>query len=103
MKLHEPFKGNPFEGADEQTSHDSSVQYYVPSLGLELVYVLVRGTFVVKGLHVGCFNLGGIRSNILLGRVRLDYSRLLGVASISNDLQIFLKFAHPLGVTGSIF
>jgi len=45
----------------------------------------------------------GIRNNIPLCRIWSNFSRLLEITSISNGLQAFLKFIHPLRVTTSIF
>ena len=96
-------KGNPLKGVDEQTSHNSVIWYYVTSLGLEVVYVLVQGIFAVKGLQGRRFELGRIVSNIPLDWVWTGYSRLLKIASTSNGFQVFFKFVHPLGVMASIF
>ena len=41
-EFHEPFKGESFQSADEQTHHDGIICYYIPCLRLEVVDMLVR-------------------------------------------------------------
>ena len=40
-ELHEPFKGQPFQGADEQARQDGIIIYYIPSLGFKVVDMLI--------------------------------------------------------------
>ena len=96
-------KATPLVGADEQTIQNDVVWYYILGLGLEVVYMLVRRTFAIKGLKCRHFELGRIGNNILLSWVWSDYSRLLKIALFSNGFYAFLKFTHPHRVIVFIF
>ena len=41
-KALEPVKGHSFESTNKQSDYDSVIIYYIFSLGLEVIYVLVR-------------------------------------------------------------
>ena len=49
-KAFEQVKGLSFESTDKQSGHDGVIIYYITSLGLEVIDVLVRRTLVI--IHI---------------------------------------------------
>ena len=72
-------------------SHDGIDWNYILYLRFEMVYILVRRTFIVKGMQIRCLEPGRIVSWIPLDRVWPDHPHFLKIASIWDSLQAFLK------------
>ena len=72
-----------------------------PSLGLEVVYVLVRQPFTIKSMEGRCLELGRVGSLIPFCYVGSDYPHVLKTASLArssrscSNLLILLEWLLP--------